>query len=366
MPVTLTAVAGFLDVTIIDANFKKLEDLLKEGIVTADILSQFTHYQIRRFAGGRIITFSLGTNPYMHPEMLYKLGVFESNFRGRSEAPKDKAEYLAKVCQDDRFCEVMELLGRPGRSFVFDWQEDGFTDPTTYGAAAGWPPTWWPSYRNADGECHSYWLTAPHAAGRVYVAEPCVAKMVGHAKGAFAFSPIRCKDGETPLLAHIDKGQFTDGVFRFGTFVDTNPRLYADEFVNTNPNVVGAYCSWKKLEDITFRGGWMNEVRVPGHTKLVGGRSYNFSLKHRRANTVGHTYRNGGAPFTFRTTDWEYNGDTNYNYTVDSVPPWDFWTQGISPHTVIWESTSLYVEFFYGRSLAWINNFDNAQFSSIP
>ncbi len=365
MPIVLSAVGSTLDATIIDANFGTIEDLLKEGIVTADFLDKFTHYQIRRFAAGRIVSFSLGTNPYMPADLLTRLGVFESNFRGRGDAPKNQAEYEL-VCKDNRHKEVTELLGRPGPSFSFDWQEDGFTDPTTHGAAAGWPPSWWPNYRHPDTECHSYWLTVPHAAGRIYVAEPCVAKVVGHAKGALAFSTIRCKDGARPTVDNLLKGQYTDGVFRFGTFVDTNPHVFADEFANVNPNINGNYCSFKKLEDKSFRGQWMNEVRVPGHTALVGGRSYNFALKHRRANTVGHTYRGGGAPFTFRDTDWEFDGDTNFNQTIDTTPPWKFWTNGISPHTVMWESTSLYVEFFYGRDEAWVNDYTDGEFSAVP
>lgn len=367
MPITFTNVSGFLDITIVDDNFGDLAQLFKEGILTADLADSFTSYSIRRYEFGKIMSMTIGLNPYLPQDMLLTYGVFESDFNGSGQGPID-TDYQANYFSGQRPWMQMELLGRPGKTFYFDWQEDGYADPATYVGApvTGWPPSGWPWGRYPANYCYSYWLTVPFAAGRVFVKEPCVARITGHAKGALRMSPIMLRNNNAPP---IGAQRFIDGVFRFGLFVDTNPELHADEFATSNPNIDGSYCSWKKVEDKTFRGEWINEIEVSGNVELKGNRRYNFSLKHRQANTISYLDHTG-APVVFFTDDWEDGGLVNFNTWNAGLGPFGvappFQYCGIFPYTKLWESTTIHVEFFYGRDDADINSYLDAEFDTVP
>lgn len=364
MAISFTNVSGLLDITIVDANFQSLEQLFKEGILTADLADKFTSYSIRRYQLGKVASVTIGTNPFIHRDLLLVYGIFESDWNGGGDGPID-TDYQLNYFDDRRPWMNMELLGIPGKSFYFDWQEDGYTDPVTFtgGAVAGWPPTGWPWGEHPEDYCFSYWLTVPYAACRVYVDEPCIARVTGYAKGALRMGSIILRNTNT---VPIGGQRFVDGAFRFGLFVDTNPVLYADEFATTNPNIDGSFASFKKIVDRTFRGEWMNSIEVFGNTELKGGRRYNFALKHRQANTIGHiTY----APNTFHTEDWEDGASVNFNTwnagggAFGVAPPFQYC--GIPPYTKIWESTTIHVEFFYGRDSDQ-QSYLNAEFSEVP
>jgi hypothetical protein len=163
-----------------------------------------------------------------------------------------------------------ELLGYPGGSLFYDFQEQGFADPVSYysskswGSVSSWPPTKSPLGRFPKDECWSRWLTVPDAAGGVYVDEPCVAVITAQVKGNYFFTPaMRVHgtntgaigqfedydmdgDGTDDLDAFRQYGtwKFPDGVMqegmehsamlRLGLFVDTNPIVWEDEFFNGN------------------------------------------------------------------------------------------------------------------------------------
>jgi hypothetical protein len=375
MSITLTKTfSGSLVITAINENFYTIEKVLKEGFLAADITGTFTHYHVNMYTGGRLTHMFVGTNPYISDERLLQEGIFESNFRKTGDAPDDLFAYTPDFISGVRTHEMMELLGRPGPSFYFDWQQDGINESLLAPGAgvAGWPPAKWPWTRYSKDECYSYWLTVPHASGRVYVHEPCVAKVTGNACGALKFSKAMFNmffDMEGVEFLSPEQCSFNDGVTRCGLFVDTNPHVYSDEFANTNPNVKisstgvqAAYCSWKQLQDLTIRDQHMSILQVPGLVKLKGGRNYNFSMRFRRANTIGHVYRGGMAP-TFYDHDWEfkdivsylptiYPSDRKFNGTATwGVTPvmYPYFANGITPHTILWASTNLQVEFMYGR-----------------
>lgn len=377
MPIVLTKTfTGALVITAINENFSTIEKVLKAGFLAADITGVLTHYHVNMYTGGRLTHMFVGTNPFLADDRLIQEGIFESNFRKAGDAPKSLAEYVPEYISGVRTHEMMELLGRPGPSFFFDWQQDGINESYfTSGSIVGWPPAHWPWTRYSKEDCYSYWLTVPHASGRVYIHEPCVARVTGNACGAMKFSKVMLNiaydmDAEFSALSaaqRAEKVSYMDGVTRCGLFVDTNPHVYSDEFTNTNPNVKvassgvqSAYCSWKQLQDLTIRDQHMSVLQVPGLVKLKGGRNYNFSMKFRRANTIGHVYRFTGIP-TFYDSDWEYKdglippvypSDVKFNGTATwgvSPVPYPYFSNGITPHTIMWASTNLQVEFFYGR-----------------
>jgi hypothetical protein len=155
---------------------------------------------------------------------------------------------------------------------------------------------------------------------------------------------------------------YKDGVTRVGLFADTNPTLFTDEFANTNDNIVNpdggvaGFCTWKKLEDITIRDQHITTAQIPGLVKLNGKRSYNFSMKFRRANTVGHVYDDGMGAKTFTDCDWEYHNpaagyssNVNFNPAAFGGMPRPYFPNGMTPFTLLWSSADLCVEFFYGR-----------------
>ena len=182
-----------------------------------------------------------------------------------------------------------ELLGFPGGSLFYDFQEQGFGDPVSVydalslGPVAKWPPVDSPIGKFPKDQCWSRWLTIPDAAGSVFVDEPCIAVITATVKGNYFFTPCLRVHGmnvaaqviaddkidivisggaddtiETTGVkytamrgywkgAHrgsasladdrINAGVIEEGMqqsvqLRLGLFVDTNPIVWDDEFFN--------------------------------------------------------------------------------------------------------------------------------------
>jgi len=341
MPVTLNPVTGDLDADIVDGNFQELENFLREGVKKEDFSNaesdKFNKYSIRRHTSGKIAAFDTGARRIPLAKMAGVVGTFENNwmsgtpettfYRTNDDSiqhivenaffwksyPEDSAYpsglastadwenyYGRKKDQSDNtdpLSHPYELLGFPGGSLHFDFQEQGFPEPVTYFAAKGrsetvvdWPPEKGPQ-RFPDEECWSRWLTIPHAAGGVYVDEPCVAVISAQVTGNYFFTPamkvhglnaqvvpgsfdiglgsnavfLSLTDPPVPSFVspwrdggagHITPeigtekffikkgGRITEGMqysasIRLGLFVDTNPVVWADEFPNEGRNVDG-------------------------------------------------------------------------------------------------------------------------------
>lgn len=346
MPVTLNPLTGELDADVVDGNFRELEGFLKEGVKTEDFskdtIDKFDKYTIRRHTSGKIAAFNTGSNRIPMAKMAGQVGTFENNWlsgtpeetfydtggddwdtiideswevythrstklRYMLQKEKHRDVYSKRAKRTENFAPLnypYELLGYPGGSLHYEFQEQGFADPVSYFAGEfteghsmhgltvhGWPPEKGPQ-RFPDSECWSRWLTIPHAAGGVYVDEPCVAVITAQVTGNYFFTPAMrvhgmnaqvipggfdhgagknivqleeldpmppgypataMRDGGageiTPQIGtEIDfitkGGRITEGMqysasLRLGLFVDTNPVLWEDEFKNEGANADG-------------------------------------------------------------------------------------------------------------------------------
>lgn len=300
--------------------------------------------------------------------------------------PQSPLDYLSIAGEDyakDWSQLAREVLGRPGPSFIFQWQEDGIAEASVLAACANnWPPSFWQSSPASDDWCLSPWLTVPNACIRVYVPEKCVARISCAARGDLTFSAvghqILVDSGggvNTFDITYIDKQvHFRDRLpMRFGIVVDTNPDLYDDEFANTNVNIkqgggTAPYVSWKVLEDKTFYSGQHQSYALDEEVALKGGRWYNFRFTFRDPSIRGCVYDTGA-------TTWWYSGAWYSLIEAQNWPNWDAtWlaladrlsdAQGPGlPGLILWETADIQVEFFYGRSTANIYNSNSSEFGS--
>jgi len=311
MPVVLNPVSGELDASIVDGNFEELETFLKENIKDEDFDGKFNKFKVRRYTSGKIIGFNAGSSSHSSSEMTGVNGTFENNwisgaaaitfvkgstvvfgFDGGTSFVEDVVDALTDALTTGSTEGVgasknsmeynhpvkhpFELLGYPGGSMYYDFQEQGFADPVSYyqtidgAVVTDWPPTASPMGRFPKDECWSRWLTVPDAAGGVYVDEPCVAVITAQVKGNYFMTPaLRVHGTNTTRLAaeiletydpdeddlqivehecrwHMydsnmigEKGVISEGMqesafIRLGLFVDTNPIVWDDEFFNGN------------------------------------------------------------------------------------------------------------------------------------
>lgn len=294
MPITLNPVTGELDATVVDDNFGELETFLKENITDDDFNGKFNKYNIRRYTGGKISGFNSGSKPYNSARSTASTGTFENNWVAgtkasiyikhddksinhvlASEAGKITDGLLEKTDMDysHPLSYPFELLGYPGGSLYYDFQEQGFADPVTFYqenhglTVTNWPPASSPLSRFPSDECWSRWLTIPDAAGGVYVDEPCVALITAQVQGNYFFTPAlkvhgtnTSASGANTTVTVVDEddisvyslsthwknhnpsfaehaGIITEGMqhsayLRLALFVDTNPIIWDDEFFN--------------------------------------------------------------------------------------------------------------------------------------
>ena len=313
MPITLNPVTGELDAEIVDDNFTALETFLKEGLIRDDFQEdvKFNQYKIRRYTSGKIVSFNAGSTPNSEAQVTQRTGTFENNWIAGTKAisyvqseatpfggsvdfgglgsvisasgwvggPEFADGVSERITEpyDHPLYHPFELLGYPGGSLYYDFQEQGFADPvsyykslTDYEITSGWPPGNSPIGRFPEGQCWSRWLTIPDAAGKVYVDEPCVAIISAQVKGNYFFTPTMRVHGanvssetnsftiehpdepEKNLIVQdlrsnwhnppspgeprgeIQEGMHQSAMIRLGLFVDTNPVVWDDEFFNGN------------------------------------------------------------------------------------------------------------------------------------
>jgi len=273
MPVTFDPVSGKLDADIVDGNVEELEKLFREGITKEDfnINSRITRYKIRRHTSGKITSFDSGVNRIPeHPGSTSFSGIFENNWNSGAkdltyvENHGDTVSEMALNSWTDEykpakyvwidpsstggtgetfrvevepasglwgpsgwyqsardFGEIYEhlnypyeLLGFPGGSLHYDFQEQGFGDPDSYFAAkhsalplTGWSDdsAEWRDIEQAfpENECWSRWLTIPQAGGSVFVDEPCVAVITAQVTGNYFFTPVMRVHGLNTLVNRL-------------------------------------------------------------------------------------------------------------------------------------------------------------------
>tara|TARA_R110002051_G_scaffold240722_1_gene301153 strand:- start:493 stop:1926 length:1434 start_codon:yes stop_codon:yes gene_type:complete len=371
MPVSLDIVEGLIDATVMDDNFKELEELLKEGIAKEDFNEKFGKYKIRRYTGGRIVSFNFGSNPYSSSRDSLSLGTFENNWRsgtneigdyekkGTLDSWNSNGKFHYETFTSGEYSDPnshpFELLGFPGSSLHYDFQEQGIPRLSEVysddgGTLDNYPPKDEALNRFPKDECWSRWLTIPDAAGAVYVDEPCVALITATVKGNYFFTPAMrvhginaSSNGEKENYPYtigtdtdrriytwqlkdrsgldvIQEGQDQSAMLRLGLFVDTNPVVWDDEFTNgddygkpttfghsynpwigndangnlrpTKPDGVSKTRSWIKVREITYRVRQRNTYQITAAIELKGRRKYNFSLKFRPAGYYGYVAAN--------------------------------------------------------------------------
>lgn len=340
-----TVVGNTLNAQIIDGNFDLLRSYLTEQVLATDVnLSQITRWVVRRNTGGMLKSATLEANHVADPwdgKKQSDNSYHEVTFVADNPVVDDMLDTPPVIKQAKL---LMEYLGRPGPSFYWDWQEDaqtyaGSTNPGKYD----------------DDYCYSYWLTVPQCSLKLYVPYGCAVKMHGRAYYLGNLSAV-CeyyKHGPGGTI-HNNQAAFeatpeTQGrqsAMKLGLFVDTNPNLHSDEFVNSNPNVVdpvsgsqASYCSWQMVSFKTVASPMWQREDITGVTTLKGGRWYNFSMKYRGAGWVGYVD-------TGSFVDGIYEYDIALpSYTGDHLP-----MIGTPPFEVQWISTSMHLEFFYGYS----------------
>ena len=333
-----TLVGSTVDATILDGNFEALRQYLQEQVVDGDISpDQLTRWIIRNYSAGKIA----GVTTLEEPIFDY--------WEAKLAQPKTYHEvtYRKQLLTENYIPQIhhtMELLGTPGPSFYWQYQEDGITyvgapDPNRYDPAL----------------CYSYWLTVPGASVKVYVPERCIAKLHGRAYylGNFTASAeyVKAIGGLGTWRNAANPNKETLGreiAMRFGLFVDTNPNLFGDEFPNTNSNILNpvtgaqaTHKSWEEVASKTVTSPLWQREGIDGEIVLKGGRWYNFSLKYRGAGAMG--YRAAGAnPFIDNIFEYASAGLPNYNGANQSMI-------GTPPFEMQWISTALNIEFFYGH-----------------
>ena len=386
MPVTITPIGDTLVVSIIDSNFETLQDLLRCKLVAADFVGKFTRYQILRYTGGRIVSVNNFSNPLMLSAMSTTQGQLDLTYRYGDTDTVQTIDSTAK----DWNGQAMELLGYPGPSLYYQWQEDGYTsaDVNAHDTSGVWPPNYWPINRYPDDVCFSFWLTIPGASQKVWVNEPCVARVRGTAKGDLNFHQVG-------VYTYHDDGLVPPGQFyydsisttpnrreyhmsRFGLFVDTNPEV-GTEFTSANPNILkrdgsqASYVSWKKIREKCYYTPQRALIKLVGEVKLEGGHFYNFSFKYRDGAIKGGIVDGAWNPGAWKYSDlavagpklaagWKASYPTvNYDGGFTHTPD--------APHPnliALWESSGITIEFFYGRQTPYSTDSSTSEFSNVP
>lgn len=245
-----------------------------------------------------------------------------------------------------------ELLGSPGPSFDYDFQEDGISEAVVSAAASsGWPTT---SRKHAHSTkyCYSRWLTVLGASIKVPVYDKASLKITARVGGQFnMFSSAMTSAPPTMNESNV----------RFAIIVDTNPDL-RDDFPNTNPNIDSPYVSWKIVEDITINMDQRGTIEIQGELPVNGGGTYNIRLAYRRAGYFGYIEDGTGA---FVEGVWELDhsgGHTNSPLVIDSLVPVTS-TKFAPPWIVMFETSSILVEAEYGRDQSYVYDSNSSEFS---
>ena len=378
MPVSFTALGTTLDVTIVDNNLITWQDILRSGLQSADVLGRFSRYRIRRYTSGRITSVEYFANPYRQEAEADTAGLidrFDLTYRSGTELAGAVANCASRIEGTYRHAYEMELLGRPGPSFHYSFQEDVYgTVLATVSGKAGFPAVW-PPTRYPRDLCFSRLLTVPGCSERIYVPEPCIARITSNAKGS------------TNMWGHLqnattksDPAQFSRHNTRFhhhvrvALVVDTNPNLFSDEFVNSNTNIIdpetgitATHKSWRVLSDITRNSAQREVFQLRDEVALKGGRYYNFSMKYSDSMTHGYV---DGASWSNKIWEWQDQlsanapsisavfGDVGNPTDGTNHPQCPLWIS-------LWESGAIGVEFIYGRDQEKVSSMLDAEFVSV-
>lgn len=375
MPITLLPVGTTLDVSVVDDNFVTIQDVLRSGLVKDDILNQIQRMVLRRYTGGRLVSAASmalpivkeGDTSFQHPQTRQ---IFDLAYRPSGAGDGDMATVNARTDTGSMQHHAWELLGRPGPSFYYQWQEDGFPDPPTqYGApVAGWPPAGWPYDAFDKKLCYSRWLTVPGCSLKLYVPYPAVLRLTGQATGSLTlFAYMRyLHQMADPLYPYLfDLVDKLYAAYRFGLIIDTNPVLDT-EFANTNTNILdpalgsmAPYVSWKIIEDKTHYAAQRETFHQESEVYLQGGKWYNVRFAYRSAETHGWVGDLAGVD-TFSSTTWEAG------LAAPPAPVHTLWPSVLQEHPFhppwinLWDAAQLGVELDYGRSAAFCNHHGGA------
>ena len=377
MPVTFTVLGSSLDINVIDDNMKAWQDVFRSGLVNADFVNRVSRFRVFRYVSGRLESMHLFANPYRNHDSGHTMGVidhFDLAYRKSTEDPGLVANAFGREANGARNAYAMEMLGRPGPSFHYEWQEQGISQSLVAAAASSgstFPPANFPYNRYPDDYCYSRWLTVHGASLRTFLKHKAVARVTAHVKGEFDFWG-KISRGGTAAATHPSWVRRYSHC-RAGIIVDTNPNIRND-FANTNPNVIdpstgsqASHVSWKVANDQTFVTGQREVIRMCAEVPLLGGSHYNFSLKLREA---GHHGWVDHGTNTWKDDVWEWNA-TDSSTVTDNRPQHSA-ASGLLPPTKtthralfhrLYESSSIDVEFIYGRSTAYLNDSSHAEFS---
>ena len=382
-----TVAAGSLIVYVIDTNFAAIETLLKEQVTESEFKdSDFDRYLIRRWVGGRVVSITTASREVLD------VAVHKTKSRNANDWDVSGYRILhdlpATVLSGSMKYPLRELLGSPGRSFMYDFQEDGYSNSGVTPAAST------VSVDDEDQsepmhECHSWWLTVPHGSLRQWVPEPCIAmvwadfSVIGAAMNtAISLTPADPgAGGADAFRPDATPGHDDSWMFRTGLFVDHNPcpNETAFEFANTNPNLVhpasvdttSATKSWKMITDKGIQTNCRTTDRLRGVVELDGNRFYNFSFKFRDGLYRGYKYNyTAGAPSEavdghWTQSTWDLNSTMNPETGYNGLAGASRGSSNQIPFDVFWENVTVHVEFFYGRDSIQ-SDFTNAEFTTVP
>lgn len=392
MPVAFTAVGTTLVATIIDDNFETVQDLLRSGLDETYLTGQFNRYHVLRYVGGRLVSATSFANPLLLQET-YNSGNVDGLYRYGIETDPSEIQsglnYL-DTTTTDWATSAMEFLGRPGPSFYFDFQEDEIPEADLAGVA-GWPLANWPFTRYPAQLCFSPWLTVPGASLKTWVDAPCVARIRATTRTSLNFCPVGKQSiadrGVSAGYGSFDYSRVDDNVnwraanwHRFALIADTNPKLFTDEFANTNPNIktpgtstTAPYVSWKLVQQQAFYCSQRQEIKLTGEVALAGRRDYNFSFKMKGGGIRGWVKSVEGVD-TWDSGFWRNDPDNAAGPGIDSewsVAYYDIfdtdYSTAVSPLTQrvlapnlpyfnLWESGTIHVEFDYSRTEAYVTD----------
>ena len=306
--------------------------------------NRFDRYRVRKYEGGKI------TEAVFRENFIYDEGYGgRSNDFGFYEMLGRDLMRLRVSGLPSRYsgkARTMEMLGFPGPSFHYQFQEDS----EVYAGSIE-------QNRYPVDQCYSYWLTVPNCSKKVWVDGPCIVRVSAMFYALFGpshhamyvdigtiISPNANKF-DSWSVEHDKIGRQMAG--RVALIVDTNPDIPDDEFVNTNPNLLvngvqAANKSWEIIrEKKIYVGGTHCKEGISGDIVLKGNRYYNFSLKFRDAATIGYVVSG-----TFYDGTYEVSvAHTNFNsayYNSQGIASTGLWE-------VMWLSQSLHLEFFYGH-----------------
>ena len=384
MAITLgTVAAGSLIVDVIDTNLAAIDTLLKEQVTESEFKdSDFDRYLIRRWTGGRVVSITTASREVLD------VAVHRSKSRNANDWDVSGYRTLhdlpASVLAGSLKSPLRELLGSPGRSFFYDFQEDGYSNAGVTPDAAS------VAVDNEDQsepvhECHSWWLTVPHGSLRQWVPEPCVAmvwadfSVIGAAMNTILSAGLAPNDPTAgpadTFRPDLTAGHDDSWMFRTGLFVDHNPcpNELTYEFANANPNLVhpvstGVTSGTKSWEMITDKGIQTNcrtTDRLRGVIPLDGNRFYNFSLKYRDGLYRGYKYNYGGDSGKWTQSTWDLNATMNPETGYNGLAGASRGSSNQLPLDLWWENVTVHVEFFYGRDSIQ-SDFTNAEFTTVP